>query len=124
MKKVTIICLLISLGLVGTVSAQIVIGLDEVQHPTETTDLQDALVLDDEQNTAMVIWAPPDFSKKRIGAPTYEQIFVLEGEGTFTFEGEAKKVKRGSWVVIPANTPHRVEVTSQEILKMMAVQKK
>lgn len=124
MKKILMLTLGLFLGVLYTAEAQTVVALDEINRPLETTSLHDQVVLSDENSDAHMIWAPVGFKKERIGAPTYEQIFVLEGKAKITFEGETKEVSRGSWVVIPANTAHTVEVVGEDVLKMLAVQKK
>ena len=124
MKKILMLTLGLFFGMLYMAEAQMIVALDEIQHPSDQAQLHDEPVLDDAFSDAHMIWAPAGFSKNRMGAPTYEQIFVLEGEGLFTFDGEAKKVQRGSWVVIPANTAHTIEVVGEDALKMLFIQKK
>lgn len=125
MRLSMIITSLLLLTLTYSVQAQTVVALDEIHHPSANPgSLHDEPVLNDEHSDAHMIWAPPGFKKNRTGAPTYEQIFVLEGEGNFTFGNDSQKVSRGSWVVIPANTSHTIEVIGEGTLKMLAIQKK
>jgi len=124
MKKILMLTLGLFLGVLYTAEAQTVVYLDEIQQPTDPAHLHDEPVLNDENSDAHMIWAPVGFKKDRNGATTYEQIFVLEGKGIFTFEGESREVSRGSWVVIPANTAHTIEVVGEDALKMLAIQKK
>ena len=124
MRLSMILASLFLLSLADAVKAQTVFALDEIHHPANPDHLYDEQVLSDEHSDAHMIWAPVGFKKNRTGAPTYEQIFVLEGEGAFTFGGDTKKVSRGSWIVIPANTAHTIEVAGEEALKMLAIQKK
>lgn len=124
MKKVLTLSLGLFFGTLYTAAAQKVVALDEIHHPADPANLHDELVLNDEHSDAHMIWAPAGFKKNRNGAPVYEQIFVLEGKGMFTFDGESTEVSRGSWVVIPANTAHTIEVVGEDALKMLAIQKK
>ena len=124
MKKMIVLFFGLFFGMLYTAEAQSVVHLDEIHHPSDQANLHDELLLNDKHSDAHMIWAPAGFKKNRNGAPVYEQIFVLEGKGMFTFDGDTTEVSRGSWVVIPANTAHTIEVVGDESLKMLAIQKK
>lgn len=111
-------------GIYCSAQAQIFIELDNIQPPAEVIELYDQPVVSDEYSDGHIIWAPKGFKKIRHGAPVYEQIFVLEGSALFSFEKEEKEVVRGSWIIIPANTPHTIEVLSDKPLKILAIQEK
>lgn len=121
MKKIslTVLCLLLC-TLVSY--AQTVISLTDLQTADEVKPIVDQSVFSDEAVDAHVIWAAPGFKKNRIGAPVHEQIFVLEGKLRFTLEGKTQELTTGHWVILPANTPHTLEVLGDETVKLLAVQ--
>ncbi len=52
-------------------------------------------------------------------SPYDATIFVLDGEGTITIDGEIKKVKAGELIIMPANIPH--DVQAEERFKMLLI---
>ena len=107
-----------------TTKGQTFVALDEISPPNEVEYIYDQAVLEDEYSNAHMIWAAKGFKKDRKGAPVYEQIFVIKGKAKFTFENKENVVSRGSWIAIPPNTPHTIEVLEEETLKMFAIQRK
>ncbi len=52
-------------------------------------------------------------------SPYDATIYVLDGEGTITIDGEIKKVKAGELIIMPANIPH--DVQAEERFKMLLI---
>ncbi|MTI33230.1 cupin domain-containing protein [Xanthovirga aplysinae] len=75
----------------------------------------------DELSSSFLIWI-----KKRVKRHKHlehtEQVFVLAGEGRFWLGEQELQLKTGDFVFIPKNTPHAVEVTSKEPLKVLSIQ--
>jgi mannose-6-phosphate isomerase-like protein (cupin superfamily) len=51
-----------------------------------------------------------------------EHVFVLEGEGVMRLGTIERAVKSGDTIIIPPNTPHSVNVTSDGPLRVVSVQ--
>jgi len=116
-----ILTLLLIIAYYSSLSAQIAKDTNLPQN----ADLQDVQTIELHTDTisySMVVFAPSGFNKHRMGAPTREQIMVLEGKAQFIFEDKVVAANIGTYLVIPANTPHRVEVSEKEHLKMLVIQ--
>lgn len=109
---------------ISTVQAQEFAALNELQPPPAFDLIHDQSVISDEHAQIHVIWAAPGFRKERQGALVYEQALVLEGRARISFAKKAQEVSPGTFVTIPANTPHTVEVLGEEKLKMLVIQRK
>lgn len=66
------------------------------------------------------------FVKKTVPAHFHahhtEQVFVLEGEGIMQMGDQNLEVKAGDFIIIPKNTIHAVEVTSEQPMKVISIQ--
>lgn len=51
-----------------------------------------------------------------------EHVTVLDGEATMTLGDKVFTVKKGDFIFIPKNTPHKVVTTSQTPLKVISLQ--
>lgn len=51
-----------------------------------------------------------------------EHVTVLEGEATMTLGDKVFTVKKGDFIFIPKNTPHKVVTTSKTPLKVISLQ--
>lgn len=51
-----------------------------------------------------------------------EHVYVISGEGDMTLGNEKRKIKSGDIIFIPKETPHSVNVTSKEPVKILSVQ--
>lgn len=60
--------------------------------------------------------------KKHLHKEHSETIYVLEGEGQMLLGEKTIKIKTGNYIFIPKNTPHKVEVTSKNPMKVLSVQ--
>lgn len=60
--------------------------------------------------------------KKHIHKEHSESIYVLEGEGKMLLGEKIFQVKKGDYIFIPKNTPHKVEVTTTIPLKVLSIQ--
>jgi len=60
--------------------------------------------------------------KKHFHKEHSETIYVLEGEGKMLLGEKTIQIKTGNYIFIPKNTPHKVEVTSKEPLKVLSIQ--
>jgi len=60
--------------------------------------------------------------KKHFHKEHSESIYVLEGEGKMLLGEKTIQIKTGNYIFIPKNTPHKVEVTSKEPLKVLSIQ--
>mgnify|MGYP001800770075 CR=1 FL=1 len=104
-----------------TISAQIAKDTNLPQS-TPIQDVQTIELHTDKVSRSMVVFAPSGFNKQRMGAPTREQIMVLEGKAQFIFEDKIVEASTGTYLVIPANTEHRVEVSGEKHLKLLVIQ--
>jgi quercetin dioxygenase-like cupin family protein len=52
-------------------------------------------------------------------SPYDATVYILDGEGTITIDGEIKKVKAGQMIIMPANIPH--DVQAEERFKMLLI---
>ena len=50
-----------------------------------------------------------------------EQVFVLKGKGKMILKDKEFEIKEGDVVSIPQNTPHKVTVIGDEILKVLSI---
>ena len=107
-----------------TLQAQTVISLPQIEPPSEVKELTDQSVYSDDSVDAHMIWAPPGFKKDRQGAPVREQLFILEGKLRFTLDGRTTELGEGHWVILPADTPHTLEVPGERPVKLLAIQDK
>lgn len=123
MKKIVLTAVLASIALVNT-HAQTVISLPDIKPASEVRDIADQAVYNDDAAESHVIWAAPGFKKDRIGAPVREQLFILEGKMRFTLDGKTQELAPGHWVILPANTPHTLEVIGSERVKLLSIQDK
>ena len=60
--------------------------------------------------------------KKHLHKEHSETIHVLEGEGDMLLGDKMIHIKKGDYIFIPKNTPHKVEVTSTIPLKVLSIQ--
>lgn len=60
--------------------------------------------------------------KKHLHKEHSETIYVLEGEGVMLLGDQLIQIKKGDYIFIPKNTPHKVDVTSVIPLKVLSVQ--
>lgn len=51
-----------------------------------------------------------------------EHVFVLEGTGEMTLGTQHVSITKGDLVIIPKGTPHSVEVTSMDPLRILSIQ--
>ncbi|MEM0993858.1 MAG: cupin domain-containing protein [Bacteroidota bacterium] len=116
-----IISFLFLFGCLSTVSAQVAKDT-RLMGDTTLQDVQTMDIYSDSLSNSMIIFAPSGFNKQRIGAPTREQIMVLQGEAQFIFEEKTIAAKTGTYLVIPANTRHRVVVAGEAPIKMLVIQ--
>lgn len=76
---------------------------------------------DDSLCNTFIIWV-----KKNVKAHKHlyhtEQIYVLEGEAEIILNGEKYFLKPGSYLMIPRNTVHEVNVVPGHILKVLSFQ--
>ena len=52
-------------------------------------------------------------------SPFDATVYILDGEGTITIDGDIKKVKAGELIIMPANIPH--DVQAEEQFKMLLI---
>ncbi|MDP6630857.1 MAG: cupin domain-containing protein [Kiritimatiellia bacterium] len=52
-------------------------------------------------------------------SPFDATVYILDGEGTVTIDGEIKKVQTGQMMIMPANIPH--DVQAEERFKMLLI---
>ena len=60
--------------------------------------------------------------KKHLHKEHSETIHVLEGEAEMLLGDKMIHIKKGDYIFIPKNTPHKVEVTSTIPLKVLSIQ--
>jgi quercetin dioxygenase-like cupin family protein len=60
--------------------------------------------------------------KKHLHKEHSETIYVLEGEGKMLLGEQIIQLKKGDYIFIPKNTPHKVDVTSSFPLKVLSIQ--
>ena len=60
--------------------------------------------------------------KKHLHKEHSETIHVLEGEGDMLLGDKMIHIKKGDFIFIPKNTPHKVDVTSTIPLKVLSIQ--
>ena len=51
-----------------------------------------------------------------------EHVYILSGTGDMTLDGENVSIAAGDLVVIPKNTPHSLEITSQNPMRIISIQ--
>ena len=60
--------------------------------------------------------------KKHLHIEHSETIYVIEGEGEMLLGDKMIHIKKGDYIFIPKNTPHKVDVTSTIPLKVLSIQ--
>ena len=60
--------------------------------------------------------------KKHLHKEHSETIHVLEGEGAMLLGDKIIHIKKGDYIFIPKNTPHKVDVTTTIPLKVLSIQ--
>ena len=60
--------------------------------------------------------------KKHLHKEHSETIYVIEGEGEMLLVDKMIHIKKGDYIFIPKNTPHKVDVTSTIPLKVLSIQ--
>ena len=60
--------------------------------------------------------------KKHLHREHSETIYVIEGEGEMLLGEDIIRIKKGDYIFIPKNTPHKVGVTSAIPLKVLSIQ--
>ncbi len=60
--------------------------------------------------------------KKHLHREHSETIYVIEGEAEMLLGDRTINIKKGDYIFIPKNTPHKVEVTSAIPLKVLSIQ--
>ncbi len=60
--------------------------------------------------------------KKHFHKEHSETIYILEGQGKMLLGEKTINIKKGDYIFIPKNTPHKVDVTSENPLKVLSIQ--
>lgn len=94
---------------------------DTIQCPTGVENVYSRPLYSDSLCSSFVI-----FIKKEVKLHKHlhhtEHVTVLDGEATMTLGDKVFTVKRGDFIFIPKNTPHKVVTTSQTPLKVISLQ--
>lgn len=75
----------------------------------------------DKHSSSFVIWVKESV---RLHKHEYhsEHVYVLEGSGKMVLGDKTLSISAGAMIFIPEGTPHSVEVTSDEALKVISIQ--
>ncbi len=120
MKHLSAVLLLLSVcfGLQAQTEVLDLIGLEPAE---DYENIHVQKIGTDDHSTSFVIWVK-DEVKPHFPADHTETLYVLSGTGIMILNDEGVRVGAGNMVVIPPNTIHSVEVTSDIPLKVLSVQ--
>lgn len=94
---------------------------DTIQCPAGVENIYSRPLYSDSLCSSFVI-----FIKKEVKLHKHlhhtEHVTVLDGEATMTLGDKVFTVKKGDFIFIPKNTPHKVVTTSQTPLKVISLQ--
>lgn len=94
---------------------------DTIQCPEGIENVYSRLLYSDSLCSSFVI-----FIKKEVKLHKHlhhtEHVTVLDGEATMTLGDKVFTVKKGDFIFIPKNTPHKVVTTSKTPLKVISLQ--
>jgi mannose-6-phosphate isomerase-like protein (cupin superfamily) len=94
---------------------------DTIQCPQDFENVCSRLLYSDSLCSSFVI-----FIKKEVKLHKHlyhtEHVTVLEGEATMTLGEKVFTIKKGDFIFIPKNTPHKVVTTSNTPLKVISLQ--
>ena len=69
----------------------------------------------------VINYAKPGMGPKLHRHPYEETFFVLDGEATFSIDGETIEARAGNILVAPANAPHKFVSVGTEVLRIVSV---
>lgn len=100
---------------------QTVTDFDTLQPNQDYENIHVQKIQTDSLSTTFAIWVK---LKVRMHKHAYhtENIYVSEGEGTFYLGDDKISIKKGDLIVVPKNTWHGVDVTSETAMKVVSVQ--
>jgi len=113
------ICLLCFL--VINISAQSIHIPADIKPSEEFDNLWTKDLYTDELATSKIIWIRKTVELHKHEHHT-EHIYVISGSGEMSLGGEHVSIVQGDLIVIPKNTQHSVEVSSEEPLKIISIQ--
>ncbi len=105
----------------STVQAQEFKHLTRIEPKEEFENINVLPLNDSKDASSFLIWVKQHV-KEHYHAEHTEMVYVLEGSGTMTLGNEKKSITEGDYIFIPKGTPHSVEVTNSEILKVISIQ--
>jgi len=113
-----LICIFLILIFTHEVVAQ-KINIDTISVPTSS--LKVVPLFHDSLSSSFFISVPQKVPLHKHLKHT-EQIYIVSGEADMILGEKKFQIKKGDVVLIPANTPHAVNVTSREPLKCISIQ--
>ncbi len=69
----------------------------------------------------VINYPTPGMGPKLHRHPYEETFIVLDGEATFTIDGERIEARAGNVLVAPANAPHKFVSVGTEVLRVVSV---
>lgn len=94
---------------------------DTIQCPAGIENIYSRPLYSDSLCSSFVIFIKKDVKLHKHLHHT-EHVTVLDGEATMTLGDKVFTVKKGDFIFIPKNTPHKVVTTSQTPLKVISLQ--
>jgi mannose-6-phosphate isomerase-like protein (cupin superfamily) len=95
--------------------------LNSIETPAEYENVYVHKLASDSLGSAFLIWVKKDVQSHLHRAHT-ESIYVIEGIGTMTVGDSIFDIHAGSFIFVPFDTFHSVEVTSEIPLKVLSNQ--
>jgi mannose-6-phosphate isomerase-like protein (cupin superfamily) len=120
MKKLTVIFLLIYSSF-SAVYGQNVVTPSQLVPKQDFENVYVEQIYTDTLVTSVVIWVKQSVALHRHQRHS-EHVFVLEGSADMKIGDENYSIVAGDLVLIPTGTPHSLNVTSREPLKVISVQ--
>lgn len=98
------------------------VDLNSVKPGKDFENIHVKKLASDSLSTSFLIWIRESVPLHKHEKHT-ENVYVLEGEGDMTVGDKTLKLKAGSYIFIPKNTPHSVVVDkSKGLMKVLSVQ--
>ncbi len=113
----SILCLLF----INVLSQEFVGEFNKVRPDSAFNNVHVIKISSNEQSTTFAIWVKLKV-KMHKHVDHVENIYVTQGEGKFHLGATTYHIEKGDLIIVPKNTWHSLEVTSQNPIRVISIQ--
>ena len=118
MKYLLINCIVV---LSFSLNSQEIVNIKELKPSEEYENIHVQKLSSDSLVSTFAIWIKLKVKSHKHTHHT-EHVYIENGKGNFTIADSTFKIRAGDFIIIPKNTYHSLEVTSQKPIKALSIQ--